>query len=678
MKRIVMILVLAMLAAAAPQAQDAERLFTAAMNTELVDGNLKQAIEQYRKVAESRDRALAVKALVRMAECYQKLGDVESKKIYERIVRDYGDQKEAVTLAQARLGPRTEPTRTGLTTQRVLPDEADRVSPDGRYVSFTDWDTSNLALRDLTTNKVRAVTSDGVLTHPQEQYPMVSAFSRDGRQIAYDWYFESEDRSVLRIIATAEGTKATPKTLYDNAEVNVIAPTDWSADGKWIAVVIRRKDRTAQIGIVSAADGSLRVLKSVDWAGVGGLRFSPDGAMLAYHRPAREGAFERDVFVISVDGTREVVAAGGPSDDSALEWTPDGERLLISSDRGGSMAVWSVLFRSHTPSPTFQLVKSDIGAISSMGLTQSGALFYNLLPGGAEIYVAQFDAAAGQLASTPVQPIQQFKGLNTAPQWSSDGRFLAYLSRREVPAPIKVARPVLAILSMETGQVREIFPTLAYTSMGRWSPDDRLFIARGADLKGRPGIVKIDASTGEASLVVPNDTCSDAPSWSPKGTSFFCYRWGKDEIVEVDAESGNVLRTYSGVGMGTVISPDGLYLLHASREGAPSALNILSLANGESRELLRLSPETQVRQGAATFSPDSRSVMFFGRLKGIAGMWRMPVDGGVPQRLNIDLKDVGSWQLNHKTGQVAFGAGRAPRHEVWKMENFLPDVKVAR
>ena len=54
--------------------------------------------------AQSGNRAVAAQALVRMAECYQKLGDSESRKIYEQIVRDYTDQKDAVTVAKAHLG----------------------------------------------------------------------------------------------------------------------------------------------------------------------------------------------------------------------------------------------------------------------------------------------------------------------------------------------------------------------------------------------------------------------------------------------------------------------------------------------------------------------------------------------------------------------------------------------
>jgi hypothetical protein len=60
----------------------------AAMETETVEGDLNAAIEQYRTIAETSDRAIAAKALIRMAGCYEKLGLTESRKIYEQVVRD--------------------------------------------------------------------------------------------------------------------------------------------------------------------------------------------------------------------------------------------------------------------------------------------------------------------------------------------------------------------------------------------------------------------------------------------------------------------------------------------------------------------------------------------------------------------------------------------------------------
>jgi len=113
----------------------------AAIHTEMVDGNFKAAIEQYRKAAQTTNRVVAAEALVRMAECYQKLGDAESKKIYERVLREYGDQTKAVAIARAKLG--SEEAGAGSLTARQAwsgegVDIEGQPSPDGRYQVFVD------------------------------------------------------------------------------------------------------------------------------------------------------------------------------------------------------------------------------------------------------------------------------------------------------------------------------------------------------------------------------------------------------------------------------------------------------------------------------------------------------------------------------------------------------------
>jgi len=658
-------------------AQDrAEAALKAAMDKEMIEGDLRGAIEQFKKVAQSKDRPVAARALIRLAECYQKLGDAQAKTTYERLVREFGDQKEEVAIARARLARDTAAAAPAATTTQRVPIGKDsgswsRVSPDGRYLSFIMWDSDNLAIRELGTDRVRPVTSDGIPAgKPGEQYPGDSVFSPDSRQIAYEWCFEENFHCVLRVVATAENSTATRRTLYENAEVQSISPTDWSADGRWISVLIGRKDRTAQIGLVNFADGTLRVLKTVDWAGVGGLRFSPDSSVLAYHRSKKEGGFERDIFVIAVDGTREVTAAATPGEDMVLEWTPGGDRLLFASDRGGSMARWSVPVEGGAPGSRFELVKPDVGEISSLGLTRSGVLYYHLEIGGANIYVAQFDTASGQLSSAPIQPVQQFRGLNTLADWSGDGKSLAYVSRRG-------ARPVLAILSMETGSVRELYPALSYMAPPSWSPDNRQFIARGADLKGRSGIVKIDATTGEASLVVPNEVCSGGSYWAPGSTSFFCYDFTEKRIAQVDVQSGAVLRTFQTEGQGSGVSPDGRYIVYG--DATKRSLRLLTLATSETRELIAFSPpSSDIFRWGMDWTPDSRSVVFYGRQKGEEGMWLVPLDGSAPRKIKLDLQKVGTWRFNRKTGQVAFGPDLLPRFEVWKMEHFLPVTSAKR
>src|SRR5689334_12528573 len=77
----------------------------AAIRTETVEGDLAKAVRQYEAIVTKykSDRATAATALVHLAACHQKLGDAQARRIYEQLVREYGDQKDAVTTARARL-----------------------------------------------------------------------------------------------------------------------------------------------------------------------------------------------------------------------------------------------------------------------------------------------------------------------------------------------------------------------------------------------------------------------------------------------------------------------------------------------------------------------------------------------------------------------------------------------
>ena len=102
------------------------------------------------------------------------------------------------------------------------------------------------------------------------------------------------------------------------------------------------------------------------------------------------------------------------------EWARDGRSLLIASDRGGSVSVWRVPADGRNGGSQYELVKSDMGVMSSLGPTTNGTLYYNHQPGHADIQVAQFDSSRGQLSSAPVMPLKQYKGVTGAVRWSHD------------------------------------------------------------------------------------------------------------------------------------------------------------------------------------------------------------------------------------------------------------------
>jgi hypothetical protein len=111
-----------------------------------------------------------------------------ARKAYERLVRDYADQAEQVAQARTRLAALRKPAgaakESGIITRQVWgAPEADSfgtVSPDGRYLSFTDWETGNLAIRDLETGTNRRLTNKGSWLDSSE-YAEYSTLSPDGK-----------------------------------------------------------------------------------------------------------------------------------------------------------------------------------------------------------------------------------------------------------------------------------------------------------------------------------------------------------------------------------------------------------------------------------------------------------------------------------------------------------------
>src|SRR4029453_17729873 len=273
-----LVVVAAVAFVAAEQGDAARTMMEAARKKEVVDGDLKGAIQQYQTIADSykSDRAVVADALVRMAECYQKLGDAEAQTIYRRIVQEYADKTEALGIARARLGngaaASTRGDRAAWTGPKV--DMFGQVSPDGRYLTFVDWaGESALMVHDLVTNTDRALTA---APSPRfAQFAEFSTISRDGKKLAYAW-FNDKGRYDLRVVPLQPIGVTEPRVLFDSSgDIISIAPQDWSPDGKWIAVNLQRGDGTGQIALVSVATGSLRVLKSTDWRGATKIAFSP-------------------------------------------------------------------------------------------------------------------------------------------------------------------------------------------------------------------------------------------------------------------------------------------------------------------------------------------------------------------------------------------------------------------
>jgi Tol biopolymer transport system component len=716
-------IVVALLAAvtlnAAPKNDSAKVMFEAARKHEVVDGDLNAAIAQYRSSISTYkdDRAIVADALIRMADCYRKLGNTESRKIYERVVKDYADQKEALSLARARLGVESGAGENRMSLRQAwkVPSQArleGAISRDGRYLPYIGQN-GDLFLHDFSSNTDRRLTDwmnnggftpDGHPTEPKgRDHVAEPRLSGDGRHLVYLRYRTDPShpsRYELRIMDLTDDGMPQPRILLAAPDVSWIGPADWSPDGKSIAVLIDRRDNTGQIGLVSVSTGVLRVLKSVDWRGAGGVSFSPDGKYLGFDLPQHDNQSERDVFVLAVDGTREVHAVAHPSDDVMMGWSPDGRWLLFASDRTGSTSIWGLPFYDGKPQGAAESLKADIAAHPRpIGVTHTSALYYTVR-GNQDRYkiqIGSFDFATGKYLSGPTDLTQDYLESNLLPSWSKDGRRLAYVSTR---SPLqRVTNRVLVIRSMDTGEIRELRPKLGYFGLKIWAPGGESLLTKGTDLKGRNGLFHVDAKTGEVSTFL-----LDQPgeiSWLPHeardGKSIYFrrdYRATKDAAyIQRDLATGKETELIRRRVLSLVhMTPDRRYFLTRGIDESTNArtLELIAVAGGEVRELLRYPSELPVRNVADetkgvwfqpwTWAPDNRSFLAR-KTRSAAGVndqgfetWRIPIDGGAPQKLEENFLKV-DFAVGPDGRTVASTViEKAPRREpeIWVLENFLP------
>ncbi|MGD2217032.1 MAG: hypothetical protein PVJ64_09755 [Gemmatimonadales bacterium] len=555
-------------------------------------------------------------------------------------------------------------------------------SPDGRYFTFVDWETEDLAVHDLRTGEQRQLTTDGSLPDTgYAGYPGQSTVSPDGKLVAYGWEAPPVWNRELRVIGF-DGSNA--RVLFTNEELHV-DPVEWTADGTRILVSVWRVgDPNHQIGIVSVESGSLQVLVTLGQPASFELSISPDGRYVIYDVPSDEGSSEHDIFVLDV-ATREVrTLVEHPADDRVLGWAPDGRHVLFVSDRTGTLGAWLMPVADGRPAGPARLVKPEMWRIEPLGFARNGSFYYGVPMDMTDVYVAAFDPETGRLLEQPTRISQSFLGSNFYPVWSPDGRYLAYLSKRD---PLE--RPgtdVIVIRSMETGELRELRPGIGPSHYPDWSPDGRFILVESSDGENK-GLFRVDVQTGEAELAVPNarDESFKLAYWRAGGRSIFCWTAASDDrrISIRDLESGAeqvLVRDAPDEGIiypRFSVSPDESRLAFTYQEspenGGDYSLMVMSTAGGEPHALLHFERGSSWPQDIL-WGPDGGHIYYvrFGGGDEYVGLWRIPAEGGQPERLDwYDEVRPRGMRFRPDGRRVALNRGDYGS-EVWVMEDFLP------
>ncbi len=680
--------------------QSVEELYQNALLKKEAEGDLSRAIKLFQdiivKFPDKRD--VAAKAQLQIGLCYEKLGTREAEKAFQKVIDIYPEQSEAVKEAREKLSLLLRAqafVKTGdseLKLRQVwagpLVDILGAVSPDGRYLSFVDWITGDLAIRDLASGENRRLTNKGSWQQSPE-FALFSKWSPDSRRIVYQWY-NKDEMFELRVIDIQDPT---PHVLYQlQKKDDYIQPFDWSPDGKSIlASFYSGTDQADEIrgglGLISLEESPVRVLKTLIEYRSGspsyyGLVFSPDGKYIAYDISQEGKEYgKRDIRLLAMDGGKEIPLIEHPALDTVIDWMPNGEGLLFLSDRTGTKDIWFIRVTEGKPQAEPQLLKSGVGPIEPLGVTSRGALFYGLQGSGTDIYEVGIDPQTGNILAPAKKAVLIQEGHNAYPDYSSDGKYIAYIlnPRNSIFDP----QQTLRILSPETNEIRDLRPSLGFFSYPQWAPDGRSISVEGTGKDNRKGIYRVDVQTG---TVVPIVTIE-------KDMEIYSHRWSKDGRLmyystgDQAGKTGSIFVHSFETGQDERlpgspsdanwfdISLDGKWLVLLNRS-QKRRIRIMPTSGGDPREIYSFSGPEQNRHITPAWSADGRSI-YFTRLQSPEGLWdlyRLSADGGEPQKIDLTMAQFRYLGAHPDGSRFIFSSqGTSPRQsEVWVMENFLP------
>jgi Tol biopolymer transport system component len=558
-------------------------------------------------------------------------------------------------------------------------------STDGRYLSYIDRESGDLAIRNLRTGEKRRLT-DARSRARSTQAARFPLMAKGIEWVAYAWCVQEASCELQAVDLNGSH----PRLLYRSDDIKDVQPAAWFPDGRQLLAILTRRDGASQIARLSIADGSLRVLKALDKRRPLTLSLSPDERYITYDLPPDTESRQRDIFVLAADGSREVALVQHPANDLFPLWTPDGGGVVFVSDRTGSPGVWLSPIRDGQPAGPPRLVKADMGRMLPLGLGADGSYYYSLQTDLRDLFIAHLDPATSKLTEAPLPVAQRFMSSEAVPEWSPDGQSIAYVRHR---GPYEEqSSGTVCIRSLRENKEREYSAGLNHLAEARWSPDGRWILLSGSNNPGGAAFYRLSLETGEVTPVLeaPPGVHARHPVWSADARAIIYARSGgssadvragspvrawEDALVWRNLETGNEIELYRcepSCSLGHVaLSRDSRWLAFLVHEPASRTdlIRVMPLEGGKPHDPIRV--EAPLALADLAWTPDGRILFAAANLDHDAAtteMWRVSPQGGLAEFVGGTTPGLNGFRLHPDGRQVAFSAGHTTS-EVWVMEN---------
>ena len=308
--------------------------------------------------------------------------------------------------------------RSLLSTASSAPGGGPQWSADGAELAISDRDADGnfVTIVTLPTLETRRVP----LPEHEGRSCLDLRWSPDGRHFAYVEGGRADEITQLWVVASAGGEP----TAVTDGFTNVWSPS-WSADGSKLFFVSNRAGTMdlwqQHIGRDGKPEGEPEPVTS--GLEIRSASFSPDGSKLAYTR----GRWVTNLWRIPILSDRLATWADAEqmtSDNAFIQFvdvSPDGKRLVLSSDRAGNQDLWIVPSDGGVMTPLTTDPTSDWGPRWSPDGEE--VVFWAYRSGNRDIWT--MPAAGG-----PARQITTHPTYDVYPAWSHDGTQITFDSWR--------------------------------------------------------------------------------------------------------------------------------------------------------------------------------------------------------------------------------------------------------
>jgi Tol biopolymer transport system component len=438
------------------------------------------------------------------------------------------------------------PMRTVLLTNYPGHQRNPSFSPDGSRIAFV-WDGDKDYNEDIYVMRIGAGSPLRLTSSPANCGEL--SWSPDGRYMAFCrcGFFGEEAICVIPAVGGAE-----------RKLVNIRGGTSfaWSPDARYLAYSDLGPNRYPTIYLLAVDNPTDRrpLSPSVQQAWGDSPSFSPDGSTLALLRGTPQGGDE--ICLIPVAGGEPKSLTFDNDHIWNLSWTPDGAYILFASDRlGGRPRLWKVRASGGQPEPLS--VGQDVA--SDYTLSRDGhRLAFTQSELNANIW--RYEVPDGERPSGPPTKLIASASMNTEPQFSPDGKRVAFVSWRSRNGEIWVCES-------DGSNPRQLtsfhVPVDAYP---HWSPDGRE-IAFIASPERHSAIYIVSTEGGQPRRLTLDDRTVAAPTWSKDGKCIYfgSKRSGAWQVWRMPSAGGHAVQVTKQGGFAGLESRDGKTLYYAKR-----------------------------------------------------------------------------------------------------------------